>query len=110
MALTEEPELTEGQKPEAVLHVAITSEVNKLLSQLVDEQKIDKYVVISEFGLDIAIFLQAGERKETRFLELKAYLPPIFVSESLIVYIDASLPEILHLINWLRLPFLMIPR
>jgi hypothetical protein len=73
MAFTEKPALMEGQKPESVLHIAITGEVNKILQTAMEEKKIDQYFILPEFGVDVAIFLQKDDHKEMRFLELKAY-------------------------------------
>lgn len=67
--LTPEPVIIKGQDPELSLHNAIVAEVRRLLTQAGV-----KFLLLEEFGLDIAVFIQRDSRNYARFIEVKAFV------------------------------------
>ena len=73
MAKTSRPVLKQAREPEDLLHQALLDEIEALLEEMKTKGKVTEYILFSEFGLDIAIFMKKGDMVLTRFIELKAY-------------------------------------
>jgi hypothetical protein len=68
-AMTVEPEIVQGEQPEDTLQKAIVMEIRSLL-----DRAACRYVLLENFGLDIAVFIQDRNQQHTYFLELKAFV------------------------------------
>lgn len=64
---TPEPEMSEGNR-ERSLHDALVKEIHSVL-----QSAGVGYVLLKGFGLDIAVFVQKGQKDYARFLEVKVY-------------------------------------
>jgi hypothetical protein len=67
--ITAEPNILQGQNPEASLQTAIVAEVRQIL-----DQAGITYILIERFGLDIGVFIRKGGIDYARFIELKAFV------------------------------------
>jgi hypothetical protein len=68
-ANTPEPNLVRGQQPEQALGEALMTEVASLLTQAEV-----KFILLENFGLDIAAFVRREEKRYARFIEVKAFV------------------------------------
>lgn len=73
MAYTKEPEIIQRFKPEGSLQEAIIEETREILERGKLGHSLVEYIILPEFGLDIAFFIQQHDRSSIYFLELKAY-------------------------------------
>lgn len=73
MAYTQEPQIAQGYKPEDSLQEVIIEETKEILEQKRSSHSVAEYIILSEFGLDIAFVIHQHDRSSIRFLELKAY-------------------------------------
>jgi len=64
-----EPNIMQGQNPEAALHGAVVTEVHYVLSKAGA-----KFIIIEKFGFDIGIFIQHDGKEYARFIEIKAFV------------------------------------
>lgn len=54
IAFTEEPDLTEEGNPEEILHKALKKEIKEILERKKFEGALKEYLILDEFGLDLA--------------------------------------------------------
>ena len=66
---TSEPNMVQGQNPEAALHRAIVSEARRVLVQGGYQ-----FILVEKFGLDIGVFVEHNGQKYARFIEVKAFV------------------------------------
>jgi hypothetical protein len=64
-----EPSIHKDQDPEATLRSTLVHAISSLLTQA-DA----KFLLLENFGLDIAVVIQYGDKNYWRFLEAKAYV------------------------------------
>jgi len=75
MAHTAEPDISQSSPNQHdALKEAIVKELEEILKQAKVDQSLVEYFVLSEFGLDVAVFMQWLNRPSVRMLELKAFV------------------------------------
>lgn len=75
MAHTTEPDISRSSRnPHSMFKDAIVKELEEILKQTKLSQALVEYFVLTEFGLDVAVFMQWPNRLSLRMLELKAFV------------------------------------
>lgn len=77
MAKTSEPDFVKFASPEETLRQAVMSEITELLSSKKnahEEKPLEEFFVLTNFGLDIAVFMKWPVSSEVRLLEIKAFV------------------------------------
>jgi len=69
-----EPEIQKGSHPEDSFRTGFLNEVLEILSRLQQEEKIDEFFLLPDFGFDLGVFLSKNGQTKTVFFNLKMYM------------------------------------
>lgn len=69
-----EPEIQKGSHPEDSFRTGFLNEVLEILSRLQQEEKIDEFFLLPDFGFDLGVFLSKKGQTKTVFFNLKMYM------------------------------------
>lgn len=74
MAFLLEPEIKQKSKPEETFQSALIEEIRMILEKKKESNNLQEYIILTSFGLDIAIFIKRRNGSKTYFIEVKAFV------------------------------------
>lgn len=73
MAFSLEPDLVKGSKPEETLKNSLLQEIMEALTNAQQEEVIEEFFILPDFGFDLAVFVLQDGIMRSRFLNMKIY-------------------------------------
>jgi hypothetical protein len=74
MAFTLEPDIVKGSHPEDSFKIGLLQEMLGMLSSLQEEEKIDEFFILPDFGFDLGVFISKEGKTHSVYFNLKMYM------------------------------------